>query len=163
MTERTWRGMYLFDLCFHITVHKGAASWFASYGLLSLLSFRTQDHSTGMSPHTMGQALSHQSLRKYCRLACSPILWGTFLNEPPSSQMILACVSPVQGPFSFNPTYLLQLNDLNKSIFLLDQESELRTANTAGKEVHLISILMQVGTVSFPTGWGPTSQSFKIG
>jgi hypothetical protein len=42
---------------------RGAAYWLASPGLLSLLSYRTQD--PGMAPLTMDWALLHQSLRKF--------------------------------------------------------------------------------------------------
>lgn len=38
--------------------------WLASPGLLSLLSYRTQDHQPRMAPPTMDWALPHQSPRK---------------------------------------------------------------------------------------------------
>ena len=43
---------------------EGAAYWLVPHGLLSLLSYRTQDHSPGMTPPTMNWALPHQSLIK---------------------------------------------------------------------------------------------------
>lgn len=55
---------------------RGAAYWFAPHGLLSLLSYGTQDH--------------HQSLIKNMpfRLAYSLIYGDIFLTEVTSSQMI---------------------------------------------------------------------------
>ena len=61
----------------------------ASYSLLSLLHYRTQDHQprdgpahNRLAPPTMGWALPHQSLIKKmpCRLAYSLVLWRHFLN-----------------------------------------------------------------------------------
>jgi hypothetical protein len=59
-------------------------------GFLSLLSYRTQDHSSGMAPPTMGCALRHCSLRK-CLTAGS--YGGIFSIEVSSSRMTLACIS----------------------------------------------------------------------
>ena len=69
------------------------AYWLAPHGLLSLLSCRTQDHSTGMAPPTMGWALAHPSQIKKMpyRLAYSLILWRHFLN---SSQMTSTYAKP---------------------------------------------------------------------
>jgi hypothetical protein len=43
---------------------RSAAYWFTSLGLLSLFSYRTQDQQPEMEQLAMGQAPSHQSLRK---------------------------------------------------------------------------------------------------
>jgi hypothetical protein len=52
---------------------EGDTSWFAPQGLLSLLSYRTQDHQPRVVPSTVGWSLSHQSLIKKMPygLACS--------------------------------------------------------------------------------------------
>ena len=62
---------------------RGAAYWLALYDLLSLLSYRTQNHSPGVATPTMGWALPHQSLVKkiHYRSAYSQILWRHFLNS----------------------------------------------------------------------------------
>jgi hypothetical protein len=51
--------------------------------LLSLLSYRPQDHSPGVAPPTMSWALPHQSLVKKMsyRLAYNLNLWRYFLNR----------------------------------------------------------------------------------
>jgi hypothetical protein len=63
---------------------RDAAYWLAPQGLLSLLSYRTQDHLSGIAPPTIGGALPHQSLIKKMsyRLAYSKILGvgGIFLK-----------------------------------------------------------------------------------
>ena len=64
LMQRTWRG---------------AAYWLASPGLLSLLSYRTQDYQPRMVPPTMGWALPHQSLIK--KMPYSLILWSTLVSD----------------------------------------------------------------------------------
>ena len=73
---------------------RSVAYWVILHSLLSLFSYRTQDHKS-MAPPTMGWALSHQSWIKKmsCRFAHSPILWRHFSIEVLSSQMTLACVN----------------------------------------------------------------------
>ena len=51
---------------------KGAAYWLAPHGFLSLLSYRSQDHSPGMAPS------SHQSPTK--KMPYNLILWRHLLN-----------------------------------------------------------------------------------
>ena len=91
-TKASWRGKGL--LGFHCLSLKkvrtgtwrqelmqrpwSAAYWLASPGLLSLLSYRTQDTSPGMAPPTTGWALPHRSVIK--KTSYSPILWRHFLN-----------------------------------------------------------------------------------
>jgi hypothetical protein len=58
--------------------HEGDTYWLAHQGLLSLLSFTTQDHQPRDAPPTMGRTLPHQSLIK--KMPHSPILQGHLLN-----------------------------------------------------------------------------------
>ena len=64
---------------------EGGAYWFASHGLLSLLSYRTQITNPGMATPTMCWALPHQSPVKKMphRIACSLIVRRDFLGVPP--------------------------------------------------------------------------------
>lgn len=61
---------------------RGVTYCLAPHGLLGLLSYRTQDHSLGMAPPTVGGVLHHQSLIKEMpyRVACSPILGHIFFS-----------------------------------------------------------------------------------
>jgi hypothetical protein len=65
---------------------RDAAYWLASPSLLSLLSYRPQDHQPRGGPTHNGLGSPHQSLIKKMPylLACSLILWGHFLKAPPS-------------------------------------------------------------------------------
>lgn len=104
----------LFVLHHHITVHhwtksgqelsrKGAwmpelmkRHWRSSpHLLLSLLSNKTQDTSTGMAPPIMGWTLLHQSLinKIPCRPAYSTILWRGFPDWGSLLSMTLASSS----------------------------------------------------------------------
>ena len=72
LTQRPWRG---------------ATYWLAPHGLLSLLSYRTQDHLPGMAPPIVGVAFSHHWLRK----CLTPTFHEDILStETPSSLVTLA-------------------------------------------------------------------------
>ena len=86
MTKAVWGGKGLFNLHFYIIVHhqrksgqelsragawrqkpmqrlwRNAAYWLTPHGLLILLSFTVRTPCLGVEPHTVGWALSHQSL-----------------------------------------------------------------------------------------------------
>jgi hypothetical protein len=61
---------------------EGVVYWIVLHCLLSLLSYRTQDHSPGMAPNTMGWALLYQSLirKMLYRLAYNCNFWKYFLR-----------------------------------------------------------------------------------
>lgn len=64
-------------------IMEGAVSWLVLHELLSLLSYRTQDHSPGMVPTTVDWTLLCQSLirKMFCRLAYHWIFWKHFLSS----------------------------------------------------------------------------------
>jgi hypothetical protein len=73
---------------------RDAAYWLAPHGLLSLLSYRTQDHQPRLVPSTMVWSLPHQSLirKRSYRFVYDLILQRIFSTEAPSSHMTLEYV-----------------------------------------------------------------------
>ena len=65
---------------------RGAAYWLAHHDLLSLLSYKTQDHQPRVEPPTVGQTFPHQLLIKKMpnRLAYSLIIHDIFSIGVPS-------------------------------------------------------------------------------
>ena len=71
---------------------RSAAYCLAPHGLLSLLSYRTQDHQPRDGTTHSGLGLPHQSLIKKMPLHTAHLYGGIFSLEAPSSLMTLACV-----------------------------------------------------------------------
>ena len=72
------------------TQWRSAAYWLASPGLLSLLSYTTQDYQPRDVPPTMGKALHLDNLLRKCLIAESH--GGIFSRETPFSVITPACV-----------------------------------------------------------------------
>ena len=118
--KASWEGKDLFDLDFQIIVHhwrksgqelkqgrnleagsnadprsqKSAAYWLAPSGLLSLLSYRTQDHQPrdGTTHNELGSPPSITNLEKApTGLSTARAYGGIFLSEVSSSQMTNLC------------------------------------------------------------------------
>jgi hypothetical protein len=71
---------------------RGVAYWLAPHGLLSLLSYRIQDHQPMVAPSIMGWALPHQLKNSLC-LSIAQTYGGVFSVEASSSLMTLAVSS----------------------------------------------------------------------
>ena len=151
--QAAWKGKGLFGLHFHITIHhegnqdrnsnragiwkqelkqrpwRSVAYWIAPRGLLSLPSYRTQDHQPRMVPPTMGWAPPHQTLirKMLSGLPSTQYNGGIFLTEIPYDFSLyqvnikLSSTQHIHGTELHEKPCLGKQNKTKKSFMILNQ------------------------------------------